>query len=73
MKGKKTFTKEEIAKIRENLKAKHQTPSEDKKSWRDILRRRCKFYITDFGSRGSREFNETDLDRLIADGSITVM
>ena len=71
MKGRIRFTGHEVEQIREFLRMKLRTPSEDQKQIRDRLRD-IGFYISDFpGTR--RPFGSDDLDGLIRERRITVV
>jgi hypothetical protein len=71
MKGRSTFTADEIAQIRDLIRRKNEAPASAQKAIRARMRE-LGFYISDFGSIGGG-FSLRDLDRLIQGGRITIV
>jgi hypothetical protein len=71
VKGKSSFSREEVASIASLLREIRRSPRDRQKQLRDALRARYRFYISDF-TPSTRGFTEGDLAELIESGRITV-
>lgn len=71
MKGRTSFTQDEVARIRELLNLKERALRSAQKGLRQKLRN-MGFYITDFVS-DQRGFTARDLERLLQTGAIRVV
>lgn len=70
MKGRSTFTSQELREIRASLTALRRADGDRQKVIRAGIRR-MGFYITDF-STDQRGFTASDLDELVQRGDVTV-
>jgi hypothetical protein len=68
MKGRRTFTADEIHQIETLLRRLRRAQRDEQKPVRELLRRRYRFYVSDFG----RRLTADDVERLIAQGVIRV-
>jgi len=72
MKGKEEFSANEADSIRSLLREIRKTEREQQKKLRETLRKKFRFYITDFDS-SSRGFTASDFDTLIGNGQICIV
>lgn len=74
MKGKKTFTKDEINEIKSLIKEKLEAPKNEQKGIRNKIRRKG-FYWEDFHPRTESpkvEYNIENFEKLISQRNITI-
>jgi hypothetical protein len=71
LKGKDRFTEDEVAEIRLTLQQVRRSDRDDQKQLREALRRKYRFYISDF-TASKRGFTAEDFEALVESGRVTV-